>query len=516
MGTNDEQKTSGRLLVDTRPVRLSVVEGDEDGKVRVRGEFARSGQATENKRVYPQKVWEREIGRLGKPMKERRVFGEIDHPLDGRTSLNRVSHIVTNMALEDGILVGEAEILPTDKGKNLMALLKSGCKIGISSRGYGSTKSNEKGEEVVQEDYRLVTFDFVADPADQNAYPEVFFEGVEIAPMLTKAQENEKAKQWAARIQAAAKAEEEGTSPDTSQLADEMLAKLAEMRAEVREELKGEMLSDPQLAGARSAMEQIKSILRPFVLPEDAESVVKSKETEIARLKKECAERDLRIKDLETENGKLAEAAKEAGYKLYLERQVSGDPDADLIKKIIGDVKKYENADELKQKLAGVREELTRKRADDQKVEEAKLREVTRARQIAREVSEKADAKVNTLVEAVEKLTKVNRSISMQLYVEKKLRGNPNSAKIRSLIESAKPDSKEEVDQIFENFSPVAPHDDDEASAVRSRIRKLTRGGIEGTPSDEETPRHKGQLEEDYNGLGVDLGELKRLSGVRK
>ena len=534
MATNGEQKTA-KALVETRMVKLSLVEGGEGGtgKVRVRGEFARAGQATENKRVYPKKVWEREITRLEKPMKERRVFGEIDHPLDGRTSLSRVSHIVTDMTLEDGILVGEAEILDTDKGRNLMALLKSECKIGVSSRGYGSTKSNEKGEEVVQEDYRLVTFDFVADPADQTAYPEVFFEGVEIAPMLTKAQENQKAKAWAARIQADAKVAEDAadaaeaaeaagddgnvdTKLDTDKLANAMLTKLAELRAEVREELRGEMLSDPALAGSRSALDQIKSILRPFVLPEDAESVVKSKETEISRLKKESIEKDLRIKDLETENGKLAEAAKEAGYKLYLERQIAGDPDAELIKKVVGDVKTYENADELKKKLAGVREELTRKRTADQKVEEAKIREVSRARQIARDATEKADAKVAALAEAVEKLTAVNHSISLKLYVEKKLQANPKSAKIRSLIESARPESKDEVDQIFENFSPVALHDDDEASTVRARIRKLTRGGSEGTPTDEETPRQKGPIAEDYNGLGVDLGELRRLSGVRK
>jgi hypothetical protein len=512
------------MLVDTRLIRLDLVEKNDGGKVCVRGEFARAGEATENKRVYPKKVWEREIGRLDKPMKERRVFGEIDHPLDGRTSLSRVSHIVTEMRLEDGVLVGEAEILPTDKGKNLMALLKSGCKVGVSSRGYGSTKANDKGEEVVQEDYRLVTFDFVADPADQTAYPEVFFEGVEIAPMLTKAQENQKAKEWADRIQAAAKAEEaaheageagEAGEADKSKLADDLLTRLAELRAEVREEVRGELLSDPSVAGARTALDQIKDILRPFVLPEDAESVVKSKETEIARLRKECAERDLKIKDLETENGKLAEAAKEAGYKLYLERQLAGDPDGDLIKRVVGDVTKFENATELKAKLAGVREELSKKRETDKKVEETKVREVSRARTLAREATEKAEEKVEALSEAVEKLTAVNKAISLRLYVEKKLQSNPRSAKIRSLIESAKPDSKEEVDEIFENFSPAPPKDDDEAALVRSRIRSLTRGGSEGNPIDEETPR-RSKMEEDYNGLGVDLGELKRLSGVRK
>jgi hypothetical protein len=500
------------LLVDTKPIRLTLIEGDEDGKVRVRGEFARAGHATENKRVYPKKVWEKEISRLEAAMKGRSVFGEMDHPVDGRTSLNRVSHIVTGLNLEDGVLVGEAEIMPTDKGRNLMALLKSGCRVGVSSRGYGSTKPNDKGEEIVQEDYRLVTFDFVADPADQNAYPEAFFEGVEF-PMLTRDQEKQKAKDWAARIQAAAEAEESGV--DKTKLADEMLSALASMKDEVREEIRGELLSDPTVAGSRTAIEQIVNILRPFTLSEDAETLVKAKDAEIGRLKKEISERDLQIKDLEGENSKLAEAAKEAGYKLYLERQLADDPDAALIKKIVGDVKQYTNAEALKTKLSGVREELSKKRAEERKVEESKVREVARTRELARKVNAEYEEKIDTLSEAVEKLTQANKALSIRYYAENKLRNNPRSAKIRSLIEKANPTSKEEVDSIIEDYAPAPPKDDDEAAGVRARIRRFTRGGLEGDPADEETPRRP-PLSEDYNGLGVNLVELKRLSGTRK
>ena len=506
---------SKKQLVDTRPVKFTLIEGDEDGKVRVRGEFARAGVATENKRVYPKKVWEKEIGRLEASMKNRRVFGEMDHPVDGRTSLNRVSHIVTDMRLEDGILVGEAEIMPTDKGRNLMALLKSGCQIGVSSRGYGSTKSNDKGEEVVQEDYKLVTFDFVADPADQSAYPEVFFEGVEFDMTgLTKDQEKQKAKDWAARINAAAEAEENG-QVDKPQLAAEMLAALAAMKDEIREEVRSELLADPAVAGARTAVEQIATVLRPFVLPEDAESVVKAKEAEIARLKKESAEKDLKIKDLEGENGKLAEAAKKAGYKLYIERQLANDPDAAIIKQTIGDVLQYENSEALKAKLSTVREEIEKKRATDKKLEDQRVREVNRARELAQSATAAVEEENAALREAVETLAASNKKLALRAYTEKKLRNHPRSAKIRSLIESAKPESKEEVDDIFENFQPAAPKDDDEAASVRSRIRRFTRGGHEADVVEEETPR-KQALEEDYNGLGVDLAELKRLSGTRK
>ena len=79
-----------RLLTDVRFVQLSLDEATGDGKIKVKGEFAKCDIATENKRIYPEGVWNKEIGRLGRALGERRVFGEMDHPSDGRTSLNRV------------------------------------------------------------------------------------------------------------------------------------------------------------------------------------------------------------------------------------------------------------------------------------------------------------------------------------------------------------------------------------------------------------------------------------------
>lgn len=205
-------RTPKQALVDFAPIKLQLVEGKE-GKVVVRGEFAKCGVATENKRVYPGKVWEKEIQRLNKALAERRVFGELDHPADGRTQLTRVSHLITNLRIEGGLVIGEAEIVDSERGKTLKALLNAGCKVGVSSRGYGSTVENEQGESVVQEDYRLATFDFVAEPADGDAFPDivsesidiksrrVLFEGVDVwSDSLDAAAEAEMAEKFAARF----------------------------------------------------------------------------------------------------------------------------------------------------------------------------------------------------------------------------------------------------------------------------------------------------------------------------
>jgi hypothetical protein len=159
------------LLIDMLPVKL-VLNESEGEKAIARGEFMRCDVMTENNRIYPSKVIQREIMRLQEDIKNRRVFGELDHPEDGKTRLSRVSHIITDLRMEGNIVYGTAEILDTEAGLNLKAILQAGGEVGVSSRGFGTV--NEEG--VVNDDYQLITFDFVALPAIKSAYPKFFME----------------------------------------------------------------------------------------------------------------------------------------------------------------------------------------------------------------------------------------------------------------------------------------------------------------------------------------------------
>ena len=67
-------------------------------------------------------------------------------------------------------MMGEAEILNTPCGQVAQALIKGGVKLGISSRGMGSL--TERGDiAFVNDDFKLVTFDLVADPSTKGAFP---------------------------------------------------------------------------------------------------------------------------------------------------------------------------------------------------------------------------------------------------------------------------------------------------------------------------------------------------------
>lgn len=168
-----------QLLVEQwGPIRLKINESkSKDGRLVAEGEFGFCGKPTANGRIYPRSLVEREINRLGGKMKIRGLYGELDHPSDGATKLKRVSHLITNLRVEsDGRVIGEMEVLPTPNGQILRSIVESGAQVGVSSRGVGSVKKTREGNFEVQEDFKLLTYDAVADPAWGDALPEYRFE----------------------------------------------------------------------------------------------------------------------------------------------------------------------------------------------------------------------------------------------------------------------------------------------------------------------------------------------------
>jgi hypothetical protein len=524
MTTATQTSTPKALLRDFRPISLKLEEDKGTGRVRVRGEFARADLPTENRRVYGRGLWEREIGRMNKSVSERKVMGELDHPADGRTQLSRVSHIITGLELgQDGLVVGEAEILDTDRGRNLKALLQSGARIGVSSRGYGSVKSDDKGNDVVQEDYRLLTFDFVADPADSNAYPDVFFEGKEFEmsglKTLTEAELRTERPDLIESVEKAAvtKAAFQTEATVRSSLEETFQKNLAEAveksKEEIRENVRGELLSDPAVAGAKAALEKVRSVLRPFILPEDAEAVVRKFEEEIVDLKKQIAERDAAVVKANAERDEAVGIARIAGYRFYLENAISGDPNAARIREAVGDVKSYTNSEAIKAKIDEVRTVLKQEEDRQNQIETEK-----------RKISEEKDAEIAVLNGKLEELQKATtgaletaREMALKVYIAERLAKHPNADQARALIEAANPKSKEQVDKLFEQVRSSASRasSPEAVEQARTRVRDLTKGGIsEETPSREDGKTLSEDVD-NFLGLGAPLSELKRLSGVK-
>jgi hypothetical protein len=168
------------LLQEFNEFNYVIEELNEDGqpkKFKLKGVYQASDTPNGNKRVYPRSVLEGAVNNVVEMVNEKRMLGELDHPTDAKIHLDKVSHVVTKLQMTpEGQVYGEAEVLPTASGKILESLLRSGVKLGISSRGYGSTKQNDKGLDEVQGDYRLVTFDIVSDPSTPGAFPQAVYE----------------------------------------------------------------------------------------------------------------------------------------------------------------------------------------------------------------------------------------------------------------------------------------------------------------------------------------------------
>jgi len=140
-----------------------------NGGLILSGVMQRCDEQNGNGRVYPRPVLEREVQKYKKLIQENRALGELDHPDDSVVNLKNASHMVTDIWWNGNDVMGKAKILNTPSGQILKALVESGVKLGISSRGLGSVRES-RGQTIVEDDFNLICFDFVSDPSTTGAF----------------------------------------------------------------------------------------------------------------------------------------------------------------------------------------------------------------------------------------------------------------------------------------------------------------------------------------------------------
>ena len=160
------------VLVDTRPFkfrRILTEAENSEGKFIVEGLMQVADDLNGNGRIYPKKVLEREVQKFKDTfIKQGNPFGELDHPESPIVSVKNVSHAIVDLWWEGNNLMGRVEVLNTPFGNIVKEILKAGYVIGISSRGTGSlTEMN--GRSYVNDDFDLVTWDFVSNPSVPGA-----------------------------------------------------------------------------------------------------------------------------------------------------------------------------------------------------------------------------------------------------------------------------------------------------------------------------------------------------------
>ena len=164
---------SENLTFDQAKMVIESTENPTGGKdLFLKGICIQGGVRNANERVYPVN----EIGRAVKTLNDQitegySVLGEVDHPEGLNINLDRVSHMMTNMWMEENNGYGKMKILPTPMGQLVKTMLESGVKLGVSSRGSGEV--NESGNV---SGFEIMTVDVVTQARATGAYPTPIYE----------------------------------------------------------------------------------------------------------------------------------------------------------------------------------------------------------------------------------------------------------------------------------------------------------------------------------------------------
>ena len=140
-----------------------------NGGMMLTGKLQEADVQNGNGRVYPMTIMEREVKKYKALVEDRRALGELDHPDSSIINLVNVSHMVTEVWMDGPAVMGKIKVLETPSGQILKALVESGVKTGISSRGMGSV-TERMGKTIVEDDFQLICFDIVSEPSTPNAF----------------------------------------------------------------------------------------------------------------------------------------------------------------------------------------------------------------------------------------------------------------------------------------------------------------------------------------------------------
>jgi hypothetical protein len=153
----------------------------------IKGIYLQSEVQNKNKRKYPEEILDNEVERYIKEKVDTNMaYGELGHPdnpsslISRSINLDRVSHRIVELVKEGKNWIGKSIVGDTPCGKIVKGLIEMGGKLGVSSRGLGTLKSESSGLNVVQSDYQLITAaDVVADPSAPDAFVDAIMENVE-------------------------------------------------------------------------------------------------------------------------------------------------------------------------------------------------------------------------------------------------------------------------------------------------------------------------------------------------
>lgn len=130
------------------------------------GPFLGAEKRNRNGRIYKRSLIEREVNKFQTMIKNAESFGELNHPDSAIPNPDRFGVLITKLDMDGDLAIGKARVLPTPCGKTIEGIIRGGGRLGMSSRGTGSLGA----DNIVCEDYNLITIDCVFMPSCPDAY----------------------------------------------------------------------------------------------------------------------------------------------------------------------------------------------------------------------------------------------------------------------------------------------------------------------------------------------------------
>lgn len=153
----------------------SIKEEDGTKSLYLSGIFIQGEKRNQNGRIYPTSEIKRAVNSVSSIITNGySILGEVDHPDTLNINIDRVSHLIESMWLEGNDGLGKLKIVnETPMGQIVTALINSGAKLGVSSRGCGDVDGSNRVSN-----FEIVTVDIVANPSAPDAYPRPIYESL--------------------------------------------------------------------------------------------------------------------------------------------------------------------------------------------------------------------------------------------------------------------------------------------------------------------------------------------------
>lgn len=164
-----------KLLNEDCLLEQTVDQSSPDKFLYITGPFMGAEKRNRNGRIYKRDIIAREVDKLQKAIKNREAVGELEHPDTQKISSDRAAILITDLHMDGDFAMGKARVLPTPCGKTLEGLIRGGVHMGVSSRGTGSLGN----DNIVCEDFNLITIDAVFMPSCPDAYVEAVNESTQ-------------------------------------------------------------------------------------------------------------------------------------------------------------------------------------------------------------------------------------------------------------------------------------------------------------------------------------------------